>query len=129
MLYQGGNALTIRNALLAGAGTCLLAMGAVGLALPVWPTTPFVLAAAGCFASMPRLHARVMRIPFVNEYIRNAQDRKGVSRRTVTVSLLFLWSMLMISVLHLRTLWITGCLAIVGIAVTAHILWVSKPRR
>ncbi len=121
--------MNLKNVLLAGAGFLLLAMGAVGLVLPVWPTTPFVLAAAGCFVSTPKLHACVMKIPFVNEYIRNYEDKKGLPGKTVAISLIFLWTMLLISAFHIRTAWIICCLALVGIAVTAHILSIAKPRK
>ncbi len=121
--------MNLKNVLLAGAGFLLLAMGAVGLVLPVWPPTPFVLAAAGCFVSTPRLHARMMKIPFVNEYIRNYEDKKGLSRKTVAISLILLWGMLLISAFHIQTAWIICCLALVGTAVTAHILSIAKPRK
>lgn len=121
--------MNLKRVLLVGAGFLLLTMGAIGLVLPVWPTTPFVLAAAGCFVSTPNLHARVMKIPFVNEYIRNYADKKGLSRKTLAISLIFLWGMLLISAFHIRTVWIICCLALVGIAVTAHILSIAKPRK
>jgi hypothetical protein len=114
--------------LLTGAGLMLLAMGAIGLLLPVWPTTPFVLAAAGCLAATPRLRARVMRLPFVSEYLQNYRDRRGVSRRTLRISLAFLWGMLGLSMALARNGWLTVLLLLVGAAVTAHLLWVARPR-
>lgn len=118
--------MSAKSVLLAIIGFLFLIFGAIGLVLPVWPTTPFVLVAAGCFASTPRLHAWMMRLPFFSEYIRSYQEGKGISRKTVAISLVFLWGMLGLSAFHTRTLWIVCCLALVGIAVTIHIVWISK---
>ncbi|MEA4893107.1 MAG: YbaN family protein [Peptococcaceae bacterium] len=121
--------MNIKNILLLGAGFLLLGMGAVGVLLPVWPTTPFVLAAAGCFASHPKLHQRMMRLPFFSEYIRNYQEKRGLPKKTVAVSLVFLWGMLLISALCIRKPWVLCILALVGAGVTVHILWISKARK
>lgn len=121
--------MSAKSILLAGVGFVFLILGAIGLVLPVWPTTPFVLVAAGCFASTPKLHAWMMRLPFFSEYIRSYQEGKGISRKTVAISLIFLWSMLVISAFHIRTVWIVCCLAVVGIAVTIHIVWLAKGRK
>jgi uncharacterized membrane protein YbaN (DUF454 family) len=120
--------MRVRNVLLAAAGFVFLAVGAVGIAVPLLPTTPFVLLAAGCFAATPSLHRRVMKIPFVCEYIRNHEQGTGIPRKTVAVSLVFLWVMLTVSAVALRKVWVLALLAAVGIAVTIHILWVAKPR-
>jgi len=120
--------MSLKNILLSAAGLVLLAMGAIGLALPVWPTTPFVLAAAGCFANNPKLRARVMRISFFREYLENYRDRKGLSRRTVFKSLCFLWGMLALSAYFAGNAWIIAGLAAVGAGVTSHILWIARPR-
>ena len=119
--------MKIKNVLLCGVGFLMLALGAIGLFLPVWPTTPFILVASGCFVSTPALYARIIKIPFVSEYIRNYRDRKGISGRTVAVSLIFLWGMLAVSALHVGKPWIICLLALIGIAVTVHIVWIAKP--
>lgn len=121
--------MSIKNIFLVVVGSLLLLLGVIGLFLPLLPTTPFVLAASSCFAATPKLHARLMAIPFVNEYICNYQDRKGMSRRTVGVSLVFLWLMLAIAACNVRVPWIIVCLVLVGIAVTVHIIWISQPKR
>lgn len=120
--------MRIKNALRVALGCLLLALGAIGLLLPVWPTTPFVLGAAACFASVPALHARIMKIPFVNEHIANYHNKKGLRKKTVTVSLVFLWAMLFVSGLLIKNLWVILCLFLVGFSVTLHILWVAGPR-
>lgn len=121
--------MRFKTVLLCGVGFLLLGLGAVGVVLPVLPTTPFVLAAAGCFAATPKLHAWVMKIPFVREYLQNYYEKTGLRKRTVAISLIFLWGMLLISALHIRTFWIVGVLAAVGTAVTVHILIVARKRK
>ncbi len=120
--------MKFKSAILTALGWLMLGCGAVGLVLPVWPTTPFVLLAAACFAHNPKLKARVMQIPFFREYLRNYQDRKGLPRKTVIRSLVFLWGMLILSAVLARSPWLAAGLALVGTAVTWHILWVARPR-
>lgn len=57
--------------LFASAGWGALALGAVGVVLPVIPTTPFVLVAAWCFArSSERLHRRLLEHPTFGSLVR-----------------------------------------------------------
>jgi uncharacterized protein len=121
--------MNVKTVLLSGAGFLLLALGAIGLLIPVWPTTPFVLVAAGCFANNPKLQARIMSVPFFREYLTNYKDRKGLSRKTVAISLVFLWGMLLVSTFFARSAWVAGGLLLVGIAVTVHIVWIARPRK
>ena len=109
-------------------GLLLLVMGAVGIFLPVWPTTPFVIAAAGCLSCSPKLRAKIIKIPFFREHIENYRNRKGLDRKTVIFSLGFLWGMLLISMAVTRKLWIVLALSSVGVAVTAHLLWMARPK-
>lgn len=120
--------MNIKVIFLVIAGFFLLGMGAIGLVIPVWPTTPFVIGAAACFSCSPKLKAKLMGVPFFNEHIINYQNRTGLSKKTVTTSLLFLWGMLLISSLILQSVWLIALLFIVGVAVTAHILYIAKPK-
>lgn len=120
--------MKFKATLLSALGFVMLGLGAIGLVLPVWPTTPFVLLAAACFAHNPRLKARVMKIPFFRDYLQNYQDRKGLPRKTVVRSLVFLWGMLILSSVLARSLWLALGLLAVGAGVTTHILWVARPR-
>ncbi|HWS29264.1 MAG TPA: YbaN family protein [Clostridia bacterium] len=111
------------------AGFLLLALGTLGLLLPVLPTTPFVLAAFACFASLPKLRDRLMKLPFFSEHIKNYRERTGLTKKNLAISLIFLWGMLFISILHAKSLWLIVLLVSVGIAVTIHILAIAKPRQ
>lgn len=119
----------IKAILLAGFGFIFLGMGAIGLLLPVWPTTPFVLLAAACFSATPRLRAKIMKISFFREYLENYEKRNGLSRKTVILSLSYLWAGLLLSMWMMKNLHGTLMLSLVGIAVTTHILWMARARQ
>lgn len=104
----------------------LLGLAAVGLVLPIWPTTPFVLLAAACFSCTPGLKARIMGIAFFREHMENYQHRTGLKRRTLAISLGYLWGMLILSMVLMQELWLTLLLLAVGAAVTVHLFWMAR---
>ena len=111
-------------------GVIFLVLGGVGLFIPVWPTTPFVIASAGCLACAPRMRARIMRVPFFRAHIENYAARSGLASGTLVVSLCYLWGMLALSMaLTAKTAWVPPLLCAVGIAVSVHLLFVSGPRQ
>lgn len=120
--------MNFKTILLSGLGFFFLGLGAIGLVLPVWPTTPFVLLSAACFTSTPRIRTRVMKIKFFKEYIESYEQRSGLSKKTVAKSLIWLWGMLLLSMFMMKTIWLSLILSAIGTAVTTHILWIAKPR-
>lgn len=120
--------MTLKSRLLIGLGFVLLCLGAIGIFLPVLPTTPFVLAAAGCFSGSARLTGWLHKSRFFGEYIENYQKRLGLRRRTVVTSLTFLWAMLGLSAWKIGALWAYILMPCIGIGVTIHILYIARPR-
>jgi len=63
-------------------GLLFLLLGAVGVVLPLLPTTPFVLLAAACFArSSPRLHNWLLRSEVFGPMLLDWERNKCVSAR------------------------------------------------
>ena len=117
----------MKRILLMGAGGFALLLGAVGLLLPVWPTTPFVICAAGCFgASSPKLYAKLAVMPYFGEYIRNYRQNTGISKPARWMGIGFLWLMLGISAICIKTLHLRLLLLLVGIAVSIHIFTIKR---
>ena len=120
--------MSIKDRLLIILGFIFLAIGAIGLFFPILPTTPFVLLAAACFTSSKKLSNGLANSQLFGEYIINYRERNGLSNKAVIRSLSFLWSMLMLSIIYIRSLWSTILMPCIGIAVTIHILWIAKPK-
>ncbi|SHO44717.1 YbaN family protein [Anaerocolumna xylanovorans] len=117
-----------KSRLLLVLGFILLGLGTIGIFLPILPTTPFVLAAAGCFSGNKRMSAWLHKSRFFSDYITSYKKHKGLQKSTVIKSLVFLWTMMGISVICMKTLWASICLPVIGIAVTVHILYMARPK-
>ena len=80
------------------AGTICVVLGAIGIVLPILPTTPFLLAAAACYyKSSPRMHKWLLNNKWFGEYIKNYQEGKGLTRKTKITALTVLWITIIIS--------------------------------
>ncbi len=79
--------------LLIASGTFFVALGVLGLFLPVLPTTPFLLLAAVCYArSSERFYHWLLTNRWFGEYIRNYREGRGIplKQKVLTISLLWL---------------------------------------
>ncbi len=104
-------------------GTACLGIGAVGVVLPVLPTTPLVLASVFCFAkSSKRAEQLISNNRYFGSYIENYKNKQGVPLDVKIQSISFLWIVLIISMAFLNQNYLYILLIIVGIAVTIHIL-------
>lgn len=66
----------------AGLAYASLAVGLIGIVLPVLPTTPFLLLAAfAADRASPRLHAWLLGHRWFGEPIRNWQSSRSIARR------------------------------------------------
>lgn len=107
-------------------GLLCVAAGAVAMALPLVPTTPFLLLAAFAFArSSERLHTWIVTHPRLGPPIRDWREERAVRRSakwlaTASISLAFSFSV----VVGLRP-WILALQAVVLSCVVAYI-W-SRP--
>lgn len=69
-------------------GFVFLALAVVGVFLPLLPTTPFVLLAAGCFAqSSERMHRWILRNPTFGPMITDWDEKRCVSCRIKVIAI------------------------------------------
>ncbi|MDR0916666.1 MAG: YbaN family protein [Oscillospiraceae bacterium] len=117
----------MKKILLLIAGFLLLAVGGIGIFLPILPTTPFVMLAAGCFgASSPKLAEKLENTKIFGEYVRNYRNKTGISNKSRYTGIVCLWAVLIISGAVVRRPKMLIVLAVVGVAVTIHILLLRK---
>jgi len=113
----------MKNLIFNALGFIFLGLGAVGVALPVLPTTPFVLLAAICFSAADnKLSGWLRRNRVFGPYLENYRTKQGISRQLKIASIIFVWVGLTISMIMVRTVFICILLGIVGIGVTIHLL-------
>lgn len=73
-------------------GWLCVALGFIGIFLPVLPTTIFLIIAASCFVrSSERLHGWLIAHPLLGPYIRDYLSGKGMPLRAKVVALTLMW--------------------------------------
>lgn len=119
----------LRRRILFVAGCVFLGLGAIGVFVPILPTTPFLLLAAACFLqSSPRAHRWLLSSRFLGGYIQHYQEGAGVPLRTKITAIGALWLTIGYSVVFVvEHLWLRALLLVIAVAVTVHLVSI-RPR-
>ncbi|SUO96721.1 YbaN family protein [Suttonella indologenes] len=106
-------------------GILALIAGIIGFALPVMPTTPFVILASWCFArSSPRFHQYLLNHKHFGEALQRWENHRQISRKAKWLSS----SMMCLSIVSCSILlgvkfwWISAGVALICAAVIYY-LW------
>ena len=100
-------------------GATSLALGVLGVFLPLLPTTPFLLLSAWCFLkSSPKAHQWLYNQPVLGKSLRDWEKNKSIARSTKIVAI----SMILIS---LVVIWLNAIHIGVKISVTVLLSVVS----
>jgi uncharacterized membrane protein YbaN (DUF454 family) len=99
--------MVISKILFIGGGFLFLALGIIGIVLPVLPTTPFLLAASFCFMKgSTRLHHWIMNHKYFGPKIRRIRDSGLTKREKISIYILVFAMLLPVIILtkspHLR---------------------------
>ncbi len=106
------------------AGTISLAFGIFGIFLPILPTTPFLLLAAGCYSrSSPTFYKWLMNNKWFGTHIRNYREKRGVPLRIKVVTISYLWVTIILSAFVMIQIELVSIILIlIATGVTIHIL-------
>ncbi len=101
-----------------------VALGVVGIFLPVLPTVPFLLLALACFTrSSERCYAWLLDHAHFGPLVRPYLDGRGMQRSTKVKAIALLWTSIIISALLLNeTPWVQQLLLVVALGVTLYLL-------
>jgi uncharacterized membrane protein YbaN (DUF454 family) len=106
------------------AGTITLVLGAVGIVLPILPTTPFLLLSLACYLrSSERMTHWMLNNKYFGTYIQNYKEGKGIPMKTKLFAISVLWITISISAFVLVPILVVQIiLLVVAIGVTVHLV-------
>lgn len=108
-------------------GVLLVAIGVIGIFLPVLPTTIFLILASACFVkSSPRANEWLRNHKVLGMYIKNYQDKTGLTIKAKIFNITFLWVMILLSAFYFTNeLYIKVILILIALGVTIHLLMIK----
>ena len=123
----GHEARVIRNPALRGLfiaiGWICVASGAVGVVLPGWPTTIWIILATYFFArSSPRFYNWVMNHRVFGPLIRDWRDGKGMTARAKTVAVTTIILTISVSIAVIAVVWVKALLLAIMVILCTYLL-------
>ncbi|RZN47132.1 DUF454 domain-containing protein [archaeon] len=104
-------------------GSVSVGLGVIGIFVPILPTTPFLLLAAGCYArSSDRFYNWLLGNRLFGNYIRNYREGRGIPLVMKIAIILLLWVTILFSAFMVVTsAYVQVILLIIAAAVSMHI--------
>ncbi len=97
-LNQQPIANNVVRLLLLGVGNVSVALGVVGIILPLLPTTPFLLLAAACYVrSSNTFYSWLVAHPVLSKYILAYLNGEGIPRKAKHYTLFTMWLTMTVS--------------------------------
>jgi uncharacterized membrane protein YbaN (DUF454 family) len=108
-------------------GVLLVTIGVIGIFLPILPTTIFLILASACFIkSSPQANEWLRNHKILGMYLKNYQDKTGLTIRAKVFNIALLWIMILSSAFYFtEELFIKLLLLAIAIGVTIHLQMVK----
>ena len=105
-------------------GSISLALGVIGIFLPLLPTTPFLLLSAALYVrSSENLYNWLIHQKYLGTYIRNFREHKAIPLRAKIISVTLVWATLLYCAIFIsENIYFRIALLILATAVSWHIL-------
>ena len=104
-------------------GWLCVALGVIGIFLPLLPTTPFILLAAWLFSrSSNKFHHWIQNHKRLGPIITMWESGDGLDRAVRNRVILVLWSGMFISMWIVGKIWAIAMLTVIGVAVSTYLL-------
>jgi uncharacterized membrane protein YbaN (DUF454 family) len=112
-------------------GSISVVLGVIGIFVPLWPTTCFLLLAGWCFArSSVKAERWLHENRLFGRYLSDYRERGVISGRVRTTSVATLWVFIGAStVFFLNRVWVVAILLLVAGAVTLHLYSLPTEQR
>jgi len=105
-------------------GSMSVALGFIGIFLPLLPTTPFLLLGAACYIKgSPALYNWLIEHKILGKYIKGYLDGEGIPLKTKIFSITLMWLLMAYSgIFIVKIIFVRIILFVTAIGVTWHIL-------
>ena len=105
-------------------GSICLALGVIGIFLPLLPTTPFLLLSAALYVrSSEKLYQWLIHQKYLGTYIRNFREHKAIPLRAKIISVAMVWiTLTYCAIMVSEEIWIKIIFLLLAIGDTWHIL-------
>jgi len=112
------------------AGSFFLSLGIVGIAIPLLPTTPFLLLAAACYLrGSERMYKWMLTNRYFGSYLRNYRQGRGIPWRVKIATVSLLWIVIGFSAIVVTDNMIVRIvLLVVALGVSIHMLTIKAKR-
>ncbi|MTI71657.1 MAG: DUF454 domain-containing protein [Firmicutes bacterium] len=105
-------------------GSISIALGIIGIFLPLLPTTPLLLLGASCYVkSSNSLYNWLINNKYLGSYIKNYREGRGIPKKTKIIAISTLWLTIGYSAIFIVPLLLIKILLLfIAIGVTIHLL-------
>ena len=111
-------------------GSLLVAVGVIGIVLPLLPSTIFFLLAAGCFGrSSPSAYRWLTTNRWFGKELREYREERGATVASKALSISTLWLGIGLSAYMIDITWVRVLLVVIASGVSVHLLRLRTIRR